>query len=225
MRVRYRARADRWTAAALCDAVAAEIRATGAPGSPGSPGSLGSLGSLGEPAVERVPATERLRATLGAGGEVTVPCLVQGYGAAKSRDGWIEGRLTAVTGLLSFRTGGGLTPATWPLLGSDDPHVALAGVDDHAAVGMRVVASYETSVGRFRVAVDPHLGPLLGDLLAAGVSQPESTQQAWAMWRQDDAGAVREIARFGSRADAELLAENLAARGSRQNFWLAAARH
>lgn len=213
MRVRYEARAG--ASRALRDAAAGEIRADGAPR------------SLGEPVVMMVRAddvTGLERDRLRAGGEVTVACLVQGFGAAKSRDGWIEGRLTAVPGLLSFRPGGGLLPAAWPLLGSDDPHVSLAGEDDRAAVGRRVVASYATPVGRFRVAVDPHLGPLLRDLLAAG-AEPWPVGVAWAMWRQDAAGEVREIARFGSRADAELLAENLAARGSRQSFWLAAARH
>jgi hypothetical protein len=216
MRVRYETRSS--AARALRDTAAGEIRAGGAPR------------SLGEPVVVRVPAddaTDLLRAELRDGGEVTVACLVQGFGAAKSRDGWVEGLLTAVPGLLSFRTGGGLAPATWPLLGSDDPHVALAGgadPADRAAVGRRVVASYDTPVGRFRVAVEPHLGPLLRDLLAAG-AEPWPVGVAWTMWRRDAAGAVREIARFGSRADAELLAENLAARGSRQSFWLAAARH
>ncbi|GIJ69730.1 hypothetical protein Voc01_046470 [Virgisporangium ochraceum] len=213
MRVRYEARAS--AARALRDTAADEIRADGAPR------------SLGAPVVVRVPAddaTDLLRNRLRDGGEVTVACQVQGFGAAKSRDGWIEGRLTAVPGLLSFQPGGGLLPAAWPLLGSDDPHLALAGRPDRAAVGLRVVASYATPVGGFRVAVEPHLGPLLRDLLAAG-AEPWPVGVAWAMWRQDAAGEVREIARFGSRADAELLAENLAARGSRQSFWLAAARH
>jgi hypothetical protein len=214
-RVRYGARAGRWASGRLRDTVAAEIRDTGAPA------------SLGCPVAVRVAAddvTDRWRSRWNDGVEVTVACLVQGYGTATSRDGWIDGRLTAVPGLLSFRTGGGPTAATWPLLGSDDPDLALSGPADHAAVGMRVIASYATPTGRFRVAVDPHLGPLLRDLLGAGAAYTDSAQQAWAMWRQDSAGAVREIARFGSRADAELLAENLAARGSRQRVWLAAAR-
>ncbi len=201
-RVRYETRAGRWASGRLRDTVAAEIRDTGAPR------------SLGAPVA--VPA----RMFDGA-----IPCLVQGYGTATSRDGWVEGSLTAAPGLLSFHTGGGLTPATWPLLGSADPVVTLAGPADHAAVGLRVIASYPTPVGQFRVAVDPHLGPSLVKLLAAGATPTDSAQHAWTMWRQDAAGAVREIARFGSRADAELLAENLAARGSRQRFWLAAARH
>lgn len=208
-RVRYEASGPR----SLPATVAAEVRATGTPS------------SLGAPTVLRVAGdgtTDRLRSRLRAGGEVTVACLVQGYGTAKSRDGWIGGGLTAVPGLLSFQAGDGL--ATWPLLGSDDPHLALAGPADRAAVGMRVIASYPTPTGRFRIAVDPDLGPLLPDLLAAGAA-PWPVGVAWAMWRQDAAGAVREIARFGSRADAELVAANLAARGSRQRFWLAAARH
>jgi hypothetical protein len=194
------------------DAAAAEIRRAGAPS------------SLGEPIVTRVAAddvTDLSRARLCEGGEVTVACLVQGYGTAKSRDGWVEGRLTAVPGWLSFQPDGGHAPATWPLLGSDDPQLALAGDADRPAVGHRVIASYETPIGRFRVAVLPHVGPLLRDLLAAG-AEPFTPDVAWTMWRRDNAGTVREIARFGSRADAELLAENLAARGARQHFWLAA---
>jgi hypothetical protein len=213
MLVRYEARTSR--PAALCAAAAAEIRATGAPA------------SLGEPVVTRVAdddATDLSRNRLADGGEVTVACLVQGYGTAKSRDGWIEGRLTAAPGWLSFQPNGGHAPATWPLVGSADPHLTLAGEADRRAVGRRVIASYGSPTGPFRVAVDPHVGPLLRDVLAAG-TQPTAADPdtAWAMWRQDNAGTVREIARFGSRADAELLAANLAARGSRQHFWLAAA--
>jgi hypothetical protein len=212
MLVRYEARGR--DATRMHDAAATEIRGTGAPS------------SLGEPIVTRVAAddvTDHHRRRLDNGGEVTVACLVQGYGTAKSRDGWIQGRHTAVPGWLSFQPDGGHAPATWPLLGSDDPHLTLAGDADRAAVGRRVIASYATPFGRFRVAVDPHLGPLLRDLLAAG-AEPfmAGPDLAWTMWRRDNAGAVREIARFGSRAEAELLAENLAARGSRQQFWLAA---
>lgn len=213
MLVRYSAVAV-GNAAALRDAAVAEILGAGTPS------------SLGEPIVMRVAAddvTDLSRDRLCDGDEVTVACLVQGYGTAKSRDGWVEGRLTAVPGWLSFQPNGGHAPATWPLLGSDDPRLALAGSADRAAVGRRVIASYETPIGRFRVAVDPHVGPLLRDLLAAG-AEPfmAGPDVAWTMWRRDNAGTVREIARFGSRADAELLAENLAARGARQVFWLAA---
>lgn len=203
--VRYETRAGRWASGRLRDTAAAEIRDSGAPA------------SLGSPVV--VPSPPH------GGARGTVTCLVQGYGTATSRDGWVEGSLTAVPGLLSFRPAGGRTPATWPLLGSDSPVITLAGPADRAAVGMRVIASYPTPVGRFRVAVEPHLGAVLADLLGAGATSSGPAQQAWTMWRQDAAGAVREIARFGSRADAELLAENLAARGSRQRLWLAAARH
>jgi hypothetical protein len=211
--VRYEARAARWGSVSLRDRAAASIRRDGAPG------------SLGDPVAVQVAAdlvTAQLRERLNSGEDVTVTCLVQGFGTAMSRDGWIEGQLTAIPGLLSFRPGG-FASATWPLLGSDDARLALAGSDDRVSVGRRVVASYGTPIGQFRVAVDPHLGPLLRDLLAAGASPSSPVALAWTMWRQDDAGAVREIARFGSRADAELLAGQLAARGSRQRFWLAAA--
>lgn len=210
--VRYEARAPRGGSASLRDRAAASVRADSAPTALGDPVSVPVAADL---------ATALLRERLNSGAEITVTCLVQGFGTAKSRDGWIEGRLTAVPGLLTFRPGG-FAAAAWPLLGSDDAHLALAGPADRAAVGRRVVASYTTPIRQFRIAVDPHLGPLLHDLLAAGAEPLPGGDRFWTMWRQDDAGAAREIARFGSRADAELLAENLAARGSRQLFWLAA---
>ena len=40
----------------------------------------------------------------------------------------------------------------------------------------------------------------------------------------DGSGAVREIAAAGSRADAEVLAGTLEAKGSRHTFWVAARR-
>lgn len=209
--VRYEARAARWGSRSLRDRAAASVARAGVPG------------CLGDPVSVRVAADDAaglLRERLNSGAEITVTCLVQGFGTGKSRDGWIEGQLTAIPGLLTFRPGG-LLSVTWPLLGSDDAHLALAGPADRPAVGRRVVASYPTPFGQYRVAADPHLGPVLRDLLAAG-AEPIPGDLFWTMWRQDDAGSVREIARFGCRADAELLAENLAARGSRQRFWLAA---
>ena len=44
------------------------------------------------------------------------------------------------------------------------------------------------------------------------------------VWRRDGGGAVREVARAGCRADAEMLAYTLQARGSRHTFWVAARR-
>ena len=65
-----------------------------------------------------------------------------------------------------FETISWVLPGVLP--GGDDVLVALAGPDERAAVGDAVVATYLTAAGPFRVAVDPALGPLLPDVLAAG---------------------------------------------------------
>jgi hypothetical protein len=217
IRVRYAALARPWRSTLLRDTAVTEIRTYGAPR------------SLGDPIEVRGrsdSAAGRLREDLRAGKEVRVECHVQGYGASNSRQGWIKGRVTALPGLLTFELPQGFRPTSWLLPGSEDVRIALAGPDDRAAIGDRVVAAYLTADGPFRIAVEPHLGPLLRDLVEAGAAPVLGpADRSWTMWRQDDVGTVREIARFGCRADAELVAVNLEARGSTQKFWVAATHH
>ena len=219
VRVRYEAVAPRWASRRMRDTAAAQIEADG------EPHALGP----GQPVPGRVDeATDRLRQRLRDGDEIRIDCHVQGFGAAKARDGWFRGRITAGPGLLSFDHMRGFETISWVLPGvlpgGDDVRVALAGPDERAAVGDAVVASYVTAAGPFRVAVDPALGPLLADVLAAGTETVPAADASVFVWRRDGGGAVREVARAGCRADAEMLAYTLEARGSRHTFWVAARR-
>jgi len=215
VRVRYEARAPRWGSLRSCAAAAAEIRADGVPHSLGEPHAV--LGSTDQD-------TEALRQKLRDGDEVRVDCEVQGFGVARSRDDWFTGQITAFPGLLSFDHQRGFETISWPLPGSDDVRVALAGPQERAAVGKKVVACYATASGPFRIAVAPALGPLLADMIAAGAEGAPAADPSWVVWRRDGSGAVREIAAAGSRADAEVLAGTLEAKGSRHTFWVAARR-
>jgi hypothetical protein len=214
VRVRHEAVAPRWGSGRLRDAAAAQIEADGEPRALGPARPV--LGNADE-------ATERLRQRLRDGDEIRVDCHVQGFGAAKARDGWFQGRITAAAGRLSFDHMG----VSWVLPGvlpGDDVRVALAGPEERDAIGDAVVASYETATGPFRVAVDPALGPLLPDMLAAGTGAVPAADASVFVWRRDGGGAVREVARAGCRADAEMLAYTLERRGSRHTFWVAARR-
>jgi hypothetical protein len=46
----------------------------------------------------------------------------------------------------------------------------------------------------------------------------------WTVWRQDDNGNRFEVARYGSRAEAELLAATMEARGHKQIYWVVESR-
>lgn len=214
VRVRYGAVAPRRGSAALRAAAAAEISADGVPR------------SLGDPRVVRRGAdgqTERLRQTLRDGAEVRFDCHVRGFGASRSRDEWFRGQILAGPDLLSFEHMRGAETISWVLPGSDDVTVELAGPQVRDAIGAVVVASYATAYGPFRIAVEPSLGALLPDVLAAGAQAP-AADPSLIIWRRDNGGAVREIALAGSRADAEVLAGTLENRGSRHTFWVAARR-
>jgi hypothetical protein len=212
VRVRYEALAERWAAGELSQTVAAEIRMRGAPSSLGAPVTV-----RGEADTQ----TDKLRDRLREGSEVQLDAFVQGYGWAESRNDWIEGRITAIPGWLSFQPQMGLESASWFLPGGDDVRLELVGVAERAVVGPRVVASYCTADGPFRIAVEPRLGPLLPDVIAAGVGPVRPGEaKSWTLWRRSETGGVREVARFTTRPDAEALAANLHARASRQQFWV-----
>jgi hypothetical protein len=49
------------------------------------------------------------------------------------------------------------------------------------------------------------------------------TEPVWVVWRQGDDGNPFEVARLGSRTQAQELADRLEARGHRQTYWVAPA--